>query len=151
MQIRPFKPSPNLSESRALQPLVTNPSLQGDSDLTHHHAGPDASALRSHFDSGWTIYGGRAPLFLLSGSLVLYSSFLVVLRPASASCCSDLSARWIRSPLRPSRISRLRRGLSFFGRNWKVSKRLLQSISGKCWPSKCRISRTTCLMNSKRD
>lgn len=76
MQKRPFKSSPNLSESRALQILVTNPSLQRNSDLIHHHADSDASALRSLFDSGWTIYGGKVPRFLISGSLVPFSSFL---------------------------------------------------------------------------
>jgi hypothetical protein len=76
MQKRPVKLSPNLTESRALQIHVTNPSTQKDSDLFHHTIDSDASALRSLFDSGWTIYGGKVPCFFISGSLVPHSSFL---------------------------------------------------------------------------
>jgi len=76
MQKRPVMLFPNLSDSRALLMLVTYPSTQGDSDLFHHYADSDASALRSLFDSGWMNFGGKVPWFLKSGNLVPYSSLL---------------------------------------------------------------------------
>lgn len=65
MQKRPFMPYPNPSESRALQPLVTNPEYQWIPISFIIASDGLSSVLRSISDSGWAIPWGSAPFFLL--------------------------------------------------------------------------------------